>query len=316
MGSVVTVLGAIRPEDLGFCHSHEHLSIAKGQSYKVNPALRIDDTETTLEELRDYKNAGGRAVVDAQPVGCGRDASVLAELSERSGVHIVAATGFHKMVFYPKDHWVFRLEATDLAMIFMGELELGMYLDCDDARPYRQCGHRAGLIKTALDSGEFTPQYRKLFTAAAEASNRTGAALMVHIEKDSDPVALADFLAGHGVDLCRVVFCHMDRMIPDLAVHKALCGRGISMEYDTIARGKYHSDEREAAIVAEMAASGYEDQILMALDVTRERLVRYGGTVGLPYIKERFIPLLLKNGIAERTVDKIFVKNPAAFFAS
>ena len=315
MRRIVTVTGEIKPEELGFCHSHEHLSIAKGHCYTIDPAICIDNTALTLLELQSFRQAGGRAIIDAQPVGCGREALVLEALAKQSGIHIVASTGFHRMLYYPENHWIFTCQQAALAQVFIDELTAGMYVCCDLMKPRLRCESRAGFIKAALDGGEMNDRHRKLFTAAALAQTLTGAALMVHIERDSDPIMLADFLENQKVNLNAVIFCHMDRMIPDLNVHKELCARGIYMEYDTIARFKYHSDEREAEIVAEMISAGYENQLLMGLDVTRRRLCSYSGEVGLGYIRNNFIPLLKQNAVSDSAIDKIFVRNPARAFS-
>lgn len=313
--SVYTVLGPVEPGALGFTHCHEHLCILPGRSAQVNPALCIDDEMRTLRELQAFRAAGGGAIVDAQPVGCGRSAEVLARLAQQSGVHIIASTGFHKMLFYPEGHWIFAWSEDQLTDLFCAELEHGMCRTADDAPPTGQTGIRAGIIKTALDAGTMDAQYQKLFAAAARAAVTTGAPLMAHIEQGSDPRALADFWQQRGVDLRRVLFCHMDRAVPDLAVHKEICARGITLEYDTIAREKYHGNEREVEIVQELVAAGYGGQLTMGLDVTRERLAAYGGAPGLCFLKETFVPMLLAAGISTATVRDIFVNTPARVLA-
>ncbi|MDR3335932.1 MAG: hypothetical protein LBT16_01895, partial [Treponema sp.] len=213
MRRITTVLGTIPSPELGFCQSHEHLSIAKGYPAAVYPDQCIDDRGKSVEELALYRRAGGEALVDAQPLGCGRDAVILRKISEQSGVRIIASTGFHKMIFYPQGHWIYSINADDLTEIYTAELTRGMFTDGDNKYPETQSSIRSGQIKAALDGGEFSLQYEKLFSAAAEAAKVTGAALMVHVEKGSDPIALSDFLLRRGVSLDRVIFCHMDRMV-------------------------------------------------------------------------------------------------------
>jgi phosphotriesterase-related protein len=248
-------------------------------------------------------------------VGCGRDAERLAALERASGVRIIASTGFHKTVFYPEDHWIFKIDSRELADIFASELEAGMFALCDSSPPAIRTPYRAGYVKTALDKDGLTGPYEPMFAAAVSAAKRTGRALMVHIEQGADPIALADYLAASGPGLPRVVFCHMDRAVPDLAVHREICSRGIYLEYDTIGRPKYHDDEREADIALEMLAAGFEDRLLMGLDTTRERLASYGGRPGLTHIIRSFIPLLRRRGVAEGPIRKIFLDNPANFFS-
>jgi phosphotriesterase-related protein len=313
MDKIVTVLGDISPGELGFCHSHEHLSINEGRPFQVNPALLIDDEARTARELAIFRRAGGRSIADAQPLGCGRDAAVLRRLARRTGVHIIASTGFHKMEFYAPDHWIHETPADRLADWFRLELKQGMFEGADRAAPLRRTDVRAGQVKAALDRGGFEGQ-KRLVVAAAAAVKATGAPLTVHIENGSDPLALADFLADMGVAPDKTAFCHMDRTVADLDAHKELCGRGVYMEYDTIGRDKYHDDLTEARIVSEMLDAGHGKRLLMGLDVTRRRMLSYGGQIGLGYIKERFIPLLLRRGLSPAQVDDVFIHNPARFF--
>src|SRR5699024_9327784 len=100
---IQTVLGKIEPEKVAFCHSHEHLFLRDGQPSKVNPALRLDDYTATKKELELFKAIGGTTIVDAQPLGSGRDEINLVKVSEEIGVDIIASTGFHKFTFYPEN---------------------------------------------------------------------------------------------------------------------------------------------------------------------------------------------------------------------
>lgn len=306
MTQIQTTTGWLNPDLLRFCHSHEHLFITKGKSYEINPDLWMDDYDKSLQELQDFSLSGGTTIVDAQPGGCGRNADALKNLSLYSGVQIVASTGFHKMEFYPDNHWIFQYDLDTLADIFIHEVQTGMYVDCDSSAPHNYIDAKAGIIKCALDKPGLESQYQKLFAAAACAANQTGAPLMIHIEKGSDSLSLTEYLISQNVDLNRVIFCHMDRACQDINVHKSLCEQGIYMEYDTIGRFKYHDDGTEAGIFFEMIHSGFEDRLLFGLDTTRKRLKSYTpDSIGLTYIMKSFIPLLRKFGIANKQIDKI-----------
>jgi phosphotriesterase-related protein len=318
MKAVTTVTGdvpIVTPWSLGCCHSHEHIFISEGRSAEINGALRIDDADKSVSELKDFYRAGGRALVDAQPVGCNRDANRLEEISRSSGVYVIASTGFHKTVFYPEEHWIFQASQEELYGIFKRELTEGMYVGCDLSYPANVTKIRAGLVKTAIDVCGVTGPYEKLFFAAARAAADTGRALMAHIERGSDPIELADFLAETGVSPERTVFCHMDRATDDINTHYAVCSRGIYLEYDTICRPKYHDDAREAEIIKLILDAGFEDKLTMGLDVTRARLKSYGGTPGLTYIIETFTPLLKKRGVTDTQLRKAFCDNPSTLFS-
>ncbi|MDR1507130.1 MAG: hypothetical protein LBI67_08520 [Treponema sp.] len=314
LNPVTTVLGDIPGSALGFCQSHEHVYISF--SHPVSVEQLIDDPDKSLMELLAYFRAGGGAVVDAQPLGCGRNAAILSSLARQSGVHIIASTGFHKLSYYPENHWIHSLSEDHLAHIFTGELEQGMYLDGGAVFPQKQCSARAGQIKTALDREGLTPRYRRLFTAAAAAAVKTGKPLMVHVEQSSDPAALSDFLQDIGLPPEQIIFCHLDRAVPDRRVHREICRRGSCLEYDTIGRPKYHDDLEEITLIRGLLEAGYGTRLLLSMDTTRGRLRSYGGVPGLTYIIEQFIPQMLDWGIDREQIEGFFVKNPARIFAS
>lgn len=311
-----TVLGEIRPERLGFTQCHEHLMLSRGKPWEINPALCMDDLEKSVRETESYRSAGGSALVEAQPVGCNRDSEGLVKIAERAGVFIIASTGFHKMQFYGEGHWIFTAEEKELAKLFISELTEGMCTGMD--REYRPVRHKAkaGIIKTALDSCGLQEPYERLFRAAARAQKETGAPLMVHIEKGSSPEMLASFLQKQGVRLEKVYFCHMDRACEKEDSFRNILACGISLEFDTIGRFKYHSDEKELELMRLVLDSGGEDQLLFSLDTTRDRLRAYRPEgVGLAYILETFLPAMRKAGITESQIRKISVENPAGILA-
>lgn len=310
-----TVVGKIRPESLGFCHSHEHIMLKKGKSFEQNPALCAESVEKSLAELKSFYAVGGRALVDAQPVGCGRMSAELADISVESGVHIIASTGFHKMIFYEEFHWIFTWSEKRLQDLFVHEIMTGMFTGSDQSEPVIYHNARAGVIKTALDTIGLDKQYRKLFSAASGAQLRTGAPMLIHIENNADPLMLDDFLASRGVMPEKRIYCHLDRAVSDISIHRELCGRGCYLEYDTIHRPKYHSDEAEIAILRQLLDAGFADRILLGLDSTNQRLKAYGGDIGLSYIKEAFIPLAVLEKISESDIRAFMVENPARAFA-
>lgn len=328
--SIHTVLGCIQPEKLGFTQCHEHLLLSKGESYRQNPVLWMDDVEASIKEAAAYGSLGGSALVEAQPAGCGRMSGGLKEISARTGVHIVASTGFHKMQFYTKGHWIGNTDRDRLAGFFVEELTQGMYIGTEQASPFEngasagqtgigakvyRTGACAGMIKTALDGCGLEGVYKELFEAAAAAQKETGAPMMVHIEPGSSPMELVSFLEKRGVSPGRVYFCHMDRACGDWEVFRQVLACGVSLEFDTVGRFLYHSDEEELELIKKVLAEG-EDQLLLSLDTTRARLKSYcKDAVGLTYILENFLPMMRREGILPIQLRKIFVENPGRILA-
>lgn len=310
MRNIMTVLGPISGNELGFCQCHEHILLSKGRSFEVNPALCIDDINKSALELIRYKRAGGHSIIDAQPGGCSRMASGLADISASSGVNIIASTGFHKLMFYPASHWIHTATEEMLTEFFIEELTNGMYTDIDHVFQKSQCPSRAGIIKTALDTEGLTCRYQKLFDAAVKAALVTDKNIMIHVEQNTDPTRLLDHLLSLGAAPARLIFCHMDRACPDFQLHLDILRHGCYLEYDTIGRFKYHSDEHEAGLIRDLIQEGYETQLLYSLDTTRARLKSYAqDAVGLDYILTTFNRLLLDAGITQEQLHLISVTN-------
>ena len=315
--NVITVRGEIDPGELDFCQPHEHLFTAAGPALRSNPALLIDDEKKTVVDMDSYFRAGGCSVVDAQPVFTGRDARALKRISEKSKVHVIASTGFHNLIYYGENSAFFDLEEEEIADIFTKEISTGMYdghfyPDVPDDLTWTDI--RAGQIKTALEA-DFTDLHKKLFTAAAMTSLSTGVPVMIHVDRDADPLVLLAFLKSLGLEAERQIYCHLDRAVSDLSVHKKLAYAGAYLEYDTIARPKYHTNEVEIPLILEMLNSGFADRMLMSLDVTGARLKGYGGVPGLDYILKEFIPELQSVGVDEKKINTIFIYNPAKVFS-
>jgi len=318
-----TVGGDIDPDTFGYSQCHEHLFIAKGLSGEKVPSLILDNYKKTEEELMMYFAKGGRGIVDAQPVGCGRMAKELTEASAQSGVHVVASTGFHKLDFYSRNHFVFRMGQEELEQLFVEELTAGMYTDQvnGDEIPVIRGPAKAGIIKTASDGSDLykgrtddsrISTYRKLFRAAGCAAYRTGAPVMTHLEMGLGAQSQLELLTEQGVSPSRIIMSHLDRVLDDsrrdyqLEVAKS----GVYLQLDTIGRFKYHDDESEAQFICLLCEKGYQDKILLGLDTTSERMKSYGGAIGLDYIIDHFKALLLKYEIGDDLFNRFTIDNP------
>jgi len=310
----MTVKTLILSSRLGFCNSHEHLFIEEGQSSKIVSALKIDNYDQTTEELMLYKKSGGSSIVDAQPVGCGRNASKLLMASIQTGINIIAATGFHKLGFYPEGHWLRLMDEVQLSELFISEIEQGMYILCDNKSPSHRILSKPGVIKTASDVQGPIEEYEKYFIAAAKASRLTGVPILSHTEMGKGALEQVRLFTSNGVLVDSIILCHIDRTLKDLDYILEVAKTGVYMEFDTIGRFKYHSDEEEAQFIVKMVERGYEDRILLGLDCTRERMKSYGAVLGLDYINTVFIPLLRAYGLQKTIIDKFMIYNPAKAF--
>lgn len=310
-GTVMTVTGRIPASRLGFCQCHEHIMLRPGVPSEINPALEAGDVEKSRREVEDYRTSGGNSLVDAQPIGCGRMPAQLAEIARTTGVNVIASTGFHLQRFYPARHWIHTISEGRLEEVFVHELTVGMYDNADRALVGRYLPIRAGIVKAACESGSLTRNSRRLFAAAARAAVFCGVSVMIHTEQGCSPLEVFDFLCGLGLPPQRMLFCHMDRTMARQDVVRQLCREGAFAEHDTIGRPKYHSDEAEIRLILELLDAGLDRQLLLSLDTTNQRMLNYGGSIGLSYLKNTFLPRLEQAGVSPAAIRTITCENPA-----
>ena len=306
--AIMTVLGPVADLGGSHCQMHEHLFVQETPASLRNPALKIDDEAKSIEELRRYRAAGGGAILDAQPVGAGRDLAALRRISRASGVDIISVTGYHLPAFYPKNHWILSDSVEELAERFLSELNEGVET--------REGRISPGAVKAAIGPEGAAGQFRVCLRAAARAAARAQVPLILHTEKGIGAPEAVKLCAGEGLDPARIAVCHADRQADDPRPHDEIAASGVYMEYDTIARYKYHDDESERRLILRMIEKGHLDRLLISLDTTAARLRSYGDPTapGLDFILREFIPSLLDAGLDQKSIDTITVSNPVRIF--
>lgn len=315
MAIVRTVLGDIDSSALGRTNAHEHLFIRNGLILILEPDFRLDSEANAVSEVADFRSHGGEAIIETSPLGVGRDPEGLVSVSQATGVHVIAATGFHKPRYYLDSHWRNRLAAEQIAQLFIEEIEVGMDAYGFEA-PFRNTTPaRAGVIKAASDYQHFTTAIRTGFEAAALAHAQTGAPILTHTEMGTMAHQQIELLRRHGVSPAHVVLSHVDRN-PDWMLHRDLAQTGAFLEYDGPSRIKYLPESAVMDLISKMFELGLGSQILLGGDTARRSYWKAnGGSTGIAYILERFIPRLRKEGFPAQAIDAILVGNPARAFA-
>lgn len=301
-----TVLGDIPHALLGHTQCHEHLFLEKGKSFEINPALCMDDVDKSNAELAAYCAAGGTALVDAQPVRCGRMEEALVNASSKTGVHIVAVTGFHRMLFYEEGGFPASWTEQRLADLFGSEVTKGM-----TRKDGERIAARAGMVKAAIETGGVFADRtsEKMFGAVAQAASISGAPVLIHTEPNADILEMIEFFASAGIAPQRLIICHMDRTRYDMGYHREVLSSGANLCYDSINRLKYLSHEKEIALITAMIEAGFEKKLLLSLDTTNQRLRAYGADMGLDYILKDFITMLREHGVPKSAIVSMTISN-------
>ncbi|WP_420000116.1 phosphotriesterase family protein [Streptomyces boninensis] len=307
---ITTVLGDIPVDRLGPTDCHGHLLIRGGLPVALEPEFLLDSVDAAVAEAKELLAAGGDAVVDCMPLGVGRDAAGLVDTARRSGLTLVAATGFHKDRFYAADHWVRRYDADRIAELLVAEAREGMersgygdpYVERIEARP--------GIIKVATSAPEPTAMERTTLRAVGAAAAATGLPVISHTEHpDAAPAQLAA-LAAEGLPAERVILSHMDRH-GDADTLAAACETGATVCLDWLGRTDRRPDSFVVDLVVRLVRRGHGDRVVLGQDLARRGYWHaYGGEPGMRNLFANVVPQLAAAGLSPDEVRAVLIDTP------
>lgn len=315
MTIVRTVLGDIDAADLGVTYAHEHLVIDGGRPVLMQADFDLSDVERMATEVAAAADLGLGAVVDAMPCDAGRNVAKLAELSRRTGVHVIAPTGLHHDRYYGPAHWSHRISVEELAELFVADIELGIDANDYSGPIVRRTAHRAGVIKVAGTATFPEERDARVFEAAAIAHGRTGAPILTHCEGGTGALEQLRFLVDHGVPAGHVVLSHVDKQV-DRGMHRELLAAGGVAEYDGSFRWAAGEPNGTLQLLGWMAEDGLLDGVVLGMDAARQGYYAvYGGRPGLTWLLDGFSAAMDAHGLDAAQRRRLFVDNPARAFA-
>jgi phosphotriesterase-related protein len=335
----ITVTGPVSTDEMGITLPHEHLLLdmnwpglwpdvsdrpnlvwepvtitnlgALRRNYMaVRDNAILDDVVEMSEEVAHFHTLGGGTIVEMTTLGLAPDPAGLREISQLTGVHIIAGTGFYtEETLTPAE-----------ASIDVEAMRAMMVRDLTEGFP--GTGVRAGVIGEIALSHPMTPTEERALRAAGRAHKETGATVCVH---GICPEAV-EALREEGADLSRVVACHQDGTTPERA--KPMLDQGIYIEfdcfghefycdngaYDTDWPWSFSSDTDRVAGLVKMVEAGYTDQLLLSQDICVKMQLRRYGAYGYAHILENIVPMLLRSGITQEQIDTMMMRNPARLF--
>jgi len=317
MTKVQTVLGPVDADQLGFTLSHEHVVCGSPGVVRAWPAL-FGGREALLARahkvLVRVREDGVRTMVDATTFDLGREVDVLVDASRASGVHIVAASGM----------WL----APSLAITARTTQQLTDWFTADVETGLDGTDVRAGIIKVASET-ELTPMEERVLEAAARAHVATGVPILTHsLARVRMGEQQAAVLERFGVDPGRVVIGHTDDAT-DIGYPLGLLDRGYLVGFDRLPNGRLpeygtQSVEARMDMLAELAARGYADQVVMShddpiwagllTDEDQRRHVESNPDV-ISFIPRTILPGLRERGVSEDAIEGMTIRAPRRWLA-
>lgn len=286
------------PEKIMYAHEHTTIDLS---GPKHNPDCRLDDFDATVEEFRRLAQKGVVGIIDQTNRGMGRNVDYTCRVAKAAGLCITHATGYYKEPFLPSE--CYRLSEQQLADIMVRELTEGI----------DGTGIKASVIGEIGTSREITEAEAKIFRAASRAHSETGAPICTHTTLGSCGMEQLDIFASFGVDLSRVVLSHID-LSADLDYMKGLLDRGANIAFDTVGKNNYQPDTLRARQLSALCDAGYQDQIVLSMDITRQSHFAARGGLGYSYLLDTFIPMASEAGVCDADLEKLLFRNAARIY--
>ncbi|MDA4129830.1 MAG: hypothetical protein OK457_03575 [Thaumarchaeota archaeon] len=355
-----TVLGLISAKDMGATLCHEHCFIEADfwaeNPEKIEPRFKnlIDEPVSlanmslvsragsysrdnqiivepfhVLKELRAFRAAGGKTVVDCTVDGIGRERHHfrLPELSKLSGVNIIVPTGYYVGASHPEK--VKNQSAEAIAQDFVKDISEGIH----------GTTVKAGVIgEIGVSPGEFKDDEKKVVLAAVIAQRETKVPLTIHTWGDMPGkwmgFGVIDFLQKNDADFDKVYMSHIDWTVAqenDWGCALKAAKRGVYLSLDNFGNewpywSQDHSSEYfgyigaptdldRIACIRKLVDEGYEDRIVVGHDLGQKlRLKTYGGH-GLDHISTNVKALFDFSKLNPAIFKKLTEDNPQKLFA-
>jgi phosphotriesterase-related protein len=318
-GVVQTVQGPIDAAKLGFTLPHEHICPSSAGFMQTWPEFfggRAKFIDKVVEKLKAVREEGGvNTIVDVTPANVGRDIRLIAEVSRKSGMHIVACTG----------HWLYpslsmsARTANELTEFFVLEIERGV--EGTDIKP--------GVIKVATDQEGPTPFLENALRAAARASKATGIPVTTHtFAAGRGGEKQAEIFESEGLSPAMVCLGHSDET-NDMGYLTGLAKRGYTLGMDHLSSGIRDAKagllswRERAATIKKVVDAGYVDKIFLSHDWYFDLSLAPTGAMesleklnpdGMLLNTRKTIPYLEQLGVAKQQLRTITVDNPRRFF--
>lgn len=314
MATVNTVLGPINTRELGFTLTHEHITNTSAGIPQVYPEF-VDRKATAawgVASLREAYAEGVRTIVDVTTIDLGRDLKLMKEVSRRSKVNLIPATGTWRDI--PRAFW--NVKPDVIASLYIREIREG--IEGTDIK--------AGVIKVATDRGGVTPEGEVILRAAARAQKATGVPISTHTwAPERVGEQQVRIFEDEGVDLNRVYIGHSSDTT-DTEYLLGLLRRGVWIGMDRFPGGRPAGTpdwQARTETVKRLIDAGFGHRVMLSHDwfvtmtiANREQVEqrKQYNPDGYLFIKRRVLPRLRELGATDQQVQQLMVENPRRFF--
>ena len=368
---ITTVLGDIDPADLGVATMHEHvlthfarfeemardlpplppervrlcpenMEFLRGNMLYCPAMWDVEDVGYMVGEVGLFAARGGAAILDGSAMDVRGSIEGIADVSRRTGVSIIAATGLYRPSSMARE---FAQQSSDeLFDRCMREVREGI-----DGTSIR-----AGAVKGAIDAvnadGSLAAEDRRCLDVAARVAAESGYLLSVHSSYPSVPPhtvveTCRMLIEEYGLNPEKIYMCHTDSFARHRAGHQGptvvadyitdiACSHDVSLELPlallemgvTIGIDSWGMTASQHPFAAtddfdrtkmayHLIRRGYAGQIVFGHDCVGALSGVQSGGYGMVRFLDFGIPLLREVGVSPEDIGRITVGNPARMLA-
>ena len=256
-----TVTGPKKGSEVNWAVGHEHFFVdfygpTDPKYMDVNWA---DVTGACVNSANELRAQGVDLFIDWTNMGVGRNALLLRDISRRTGMNVVCATGIYKSYVPPE---FADSSIDDIAEHFYRELTKGI-----DGTPIR-----AGWIKCATTEDGPTATDSRIHVAAAKAAKRAGCTISLHSPHYEATKAVVKTFQNEGFNLKRFLWGHSQ--VSTVEEHKKITAMGAMVQYDAISATTdefFHGptdDDSMLDRIQGMVDAGYGDRVIVSADAS------------------------------------------------
>lgn len=254
------------------------------------------DVDLMANEMSAAKSEGISCIVDGGHDDMGRDINFLKQISQKSGLPIVAGAGFYTQPFYPKELDTMSDEQVYQAIMKQVETE------------------PVGVFGEIGSWDYITATERKVFRAIGKAQLATNMGIFTHTGiPGKSALEQLDILLDAGVKPDRIVIGHLGNLVDkNVSVQKEVCRRGAFIGFD---RQGGPGDAQQVPMVMALLEAGFVKNLMFSADLSGYAQTKAGKGPGYAKTWTVFVPKVKEAGATDEQIHTIMVDNPRRFLA-
>ncbi|KAL0112032.1 hypothetical protein PUN28_013328 [Cardiocondyla obscurior] len=270
-----------------------------------------DAAKAVYKDVELFKEAGGGTIVENSNHGLKRDVPFLKNVSQSSGVNIIAGTGFY--VASSQNASTLNMTEENMYNLMRKELEE----NCVEASDVK-----AGFIGEVGSTWPIEDFEKRAIRATGEVQAQLHCSVSFHPGRDpSAPMEIMRIYQEAGGDASKAIMSHIDRtLITKDQIMEFADATKCYIQFDLfgIETSLYQlnptidmiSDAGRIKRISQLKEEGKLNRVLMSQDIhTKHRLTHFGGH-GYTHIINNIAPVMIERDFTIEEIETLTIENP------